>query len=634
MKKRLFVWLGLFIGLGAFAVFQPTMAQSGGDETSRLFLPFISRMNEPVWLGPESADVVTIAYDREVEDRVYLGTWGAGVFISEDGGIQWKRRSSGLENLYIQRLAVDPQQAGVVYAGTYGSGVFKTSDGGWNWHPINQGVMNGAIVYALAVDPQQPQRVYASARAANRNEPPWGGVVYHSQDGGLTWQVALQNIGGSNVQDWVYSLAVDPQNPRRVLAASHEHGIYRSLDYGSAWEAANAGISDLSGRAVAFDPRGGIAYLGVWHRTGEFKTLNGGDSWFLQSDGLSGSKIYDLTVNPRNPNQLLAATFMMNFSETERGVARSDNGGERWVKSGLQPYFIYTVAVNPFNANEVLAGTVDYGVFRSTDGGKTWTARNEGLINATFTDLAFDPLSPQVWYAAVQGRGVWRSLDGGNHWQQFNAGLETTMIYSLAWEGQDSRRILALTPHGWMAADGDGDGLWEMAEPNQSRADDPLLPSIAAWQINQPPKPGFENEPAEINPVQIPASGWMSTPESGLRAEGLPADLKIYALLQTPAGEWLAGTGDGIYQRESGADWQHGWLSGQAVIGLAENPLRKDWIAAAAPSQIWLSRDGGLTWQAQETGMPLTGIHSIWFDPHGRLLVGLVNRGLLCLDLP
>ncbi|GAP09750.1 hypothetical protein BECAL_00901 [Bellilinea caldifistulae] len=633
MKYIRIIWLGLVIGLVGLLYIKPTLAQSGGGETSRLFLPLISRMSEPVWLGPESADVVSIAYDRRVEDRVYLGTWGAGVFVSEDGGIRWKRQSSGLDNLYIQRLAVDPLQAGVVYAGTYGSGIYKTNDGGWNWYPVNQGVMNGAIVYGLTVDPQQPQRVYASARVANRNEEPWGGVVYRSLDGGLTWQAVLQNIGGSNVQDWVYSLAVDPQNPQRVLAASHEHGIYRSQDYGTTWQAANSGISDLSGRAVVFDPRGRIAYLGVWHRTGEFKTLNGGDGWILQSNGLTGSKIYDLVVNPHNPEQLLAATFMMNFSDTERGVARSDNGGELWVKSGLQPYFIYTVAVNPFNGNEMLAGTVDYGVFRSTDGGKNWIARNEGLINATVTHLTFDPNLPQVWYAAVQGRGVWRSPDGGNHWQPFGEGLETTSVYSLAWEGQDSRRILALTPAGWMAADSDGEGTWEAVEPTQIAVDEMTYRSFTDWQEYQPPKPGFEFEVHPSRSVQ-PVLNGMSLPGNGVMSDALPVDVRIYTLLQAPLEGWLAGTSDGIYQRESGAAWQPVGLQGQTVVGLAIDPLRRDWIVAVTPSQIWLSRDAGRTWQMQDAGMPLDGIQGVWFNPQGRLLVSLVHRGLLCLDRP
>lgn len=633
MKKKLLIrlialliWLSLVIGI------QPGLAQSGGDETSRLFLPLISRMVEPVWLGPESADVVTIAYDRRVEDRIYLGTWGAGVFVSEDGGLSWKRRSNGLENLYIQRLAVDPQQGGVVYAGTYGSGIYKTSDGGWNWYPINQGLMNGAIVYGLAVDPQQTNRVYASARVANRSQPPWGGVVYRSQDGGLTWEAVLQDIGGSAEQDWVYSLAVDPQNPQRVLAASHEHGIYRSLDYGGRWAAANNGITDLSGRAVVFDPRGSTAYFGVWHRTGEFKTLTGGDSWILQQKGLEGAKIYDLTVNPLNPNQLLAATFMMNYSETERGVARSDNAGQMWVRSGLQPYFIYTVAVNPFNGNEVLAGTVDYGVFRSTDGGKNWTASNRGLINATVTDLLVDPLTPQVWYAAVQGRGVWRSMDGGSHWEELSDGLGKAAVYALARDAENPQRMLAWTSAGWLALQS-GESRWQAVEMQAAGLKRLVDRPFSVWRKPPPPKPGFEVQADEIEPIEL-SSLWPALAETAYPPEESLPGLKIFSVLQTSQGNWLAGTSDGIYRHDEEGGWQPSGLRGQAGIALAVDPLNNEMMAAAASSQVWLSRDGGDTWKPYTAEFPLTNIQGLWFDGQGDLLVSLSGQGLLRLGLP
>ncbi len=634
MKNKIVILLLiLWIGLGSMVDFQPTAAQSTSEENALLFLPWISRAAEPVWLGPESADVTTIAYDRRVEDRVYLGTWGAGVFVSEDGGLSWRRMSSGLENLYIQRLVVDPQQAGVVYAGTYGSGVYKTTDGGWNWYPINQGLMNGAIVYGLAVDPQQSNRVYASARVINRTEPPWGGVVYRSLDGGMNWQAVLANIAGNTVQDWVYSLAVDPSNSQRVLAASHEHGVYRSLDYGSTWQPANNGISDLSGRAVAFDPRGSIAYFGVWHRTGEFKTLNGGETWYLQSNGLVGTKIYDLVVNPKNADQLLAATFMMNYSDKERGVARSDNGGEMWVKSGLQAYFIYSVAVNPFNGNEALAGTVDNGVFRSTDGGRNWNARNQGLINVTITDLLIDPINPQIWYALVQERGVWRSLDGGSHWEAYNGGLGNTTIYRLGWDAGNPSRILAWTADGWLSVESGGEGNWKMVEAGVVA----LIPSahqpLGGWGKAHPPKPGFEDGENEIHSRQSAIEG-LSFPESEWRAADLPAGLSVYALLHTPAGIWLAGTSDGIYRREPDENWQPGGLSGQAVLGLAVDPTDGDWIVAATPSRIWWSRDGGRTWQVKEIEVPHVGIRGVWFDRQGGLLVSLGGQGLLRLGLP
>jgi photosystem II stability/assembly factor-like uncharacterized protein len=417
-----------------------------------------------------------------------------------------------------------------------------------------------------------------------------------------------------------------------VLAASHEHGIYRSLDYGGHWAASNNGITDLSGRAVVFDPRGSTAYLGVWHRTGEFKTLTGGDSWFLQEQGLAGSKIYDLTVNPRDPNQLLAATFRMNDSETERGVARSDSGGQVWVKSGLQPYFIYTVAVNPFNGNEVLAGTVDYGVFRSTDGGKNWTASNRGLINATVTDLLLDPLTPQVWYAAVQGRGVWRSMDEGSQWEELNDGLGEAAVYALTRDLENPQHILAWTSDGWLALQS-GEGRWQAVEMKALGQKRLVDRPITVWREPQPPKPGFELQTDEIEPIDL-SSLWPVLAETAFpQGESLPG-LKIFSVVQTSQGIWLAGTSEGIYRSDEEGGWQPCGLRGQAVIALAVDPLHNEVMAAATSSQVWLSRDGGDTWQTHPAEFSLTDIQGLWFDGQGNLLVSLSGQGLLQLGLP
>jgi len=96
----------------------------------------------------------------------------------------------------------------------------------------------------------------------------------------------------------------------------------------------------------------------------------------------------------------------------------------------------------------------------------------------------------------------------------------------------------------------------------------------------------------------------------------------------------LAGTSDGIFVQQPGAEWQAAGLNGQAVGSVAVHPLRSDWIAAATPSQVWLSRDGGSTWQTQPTGRDMEGIRGVWFDGQGSLLVSVSGQGILRLAVP
>lgn len=587
MKK---FWIGLLMlitGAGLLWV-KPSSAQTSSNDPALLFLPLISQTIEsPVWLGPESGYVVTIAYDRNREDRVYIGTWGAGVYRSDNGGISWQRMSNGLGNLYVQRLVVDPQQAGVVYAGTYGSGVYKTVDGGASWFPVNQGILAGAMVYALAVDPQHSGRIYCGVRAPNNtSQPPWGGVVYRSQDGGTSWSAVLQNIGGSSQQDWVYSLAVDPQHPNLVLAATHEHGPYRSLDYGASWQAA-AGVQDGSGRAVVFAPQQDVAYLGVWHRSGVYKTNNGGDSWVLKTNGIQGAKIYDMALNPANPQVVYAATFMMDWSDSIRGMARTTDGGQTWARSGLHNLYLYSVAVNPFNGNEVLAGSVAAGIFRSTDGGQTWIARNQGLVNTVVNDLAAPAGLTAVLYSAVSGRGVLRSTDGGVTWQEMNAALPTLQVNRLVL-ADDGKSLFALTAtDGLYQFDGEITQTWKSVEL-------PVDPSVTMAQPNTPST--LPDSPDFWEAIE-PGS---SRPQAVVSTNGQPP---LYALAFSPSQPQIGylGSAQGVYiTRDGGLQWQPAGLVGQPVRVLSvdwNNPYRI-FAATDSPPAVWVSQDGGVTWEA------------------------------------
>ena len=116
--------------------------------------------------------------------------------------------------------------------------------------------------------------------------------------------------------------------------------------------------------------------------------------------------------------------------------------------------------------------------------------------------------------------------------------------------------------------------------------------------------------------------------------DDLPAGISVFALLREPGGVLLAGTSDGIFVQQPGAEWQVAGLNGQAVVSVAVHPLSSDWIAAATPSQVWLSRDGGITWQAQPTGQEVEGIRGVWFDGQGSLLVSVSGQGILRLAVP
>ncbi len=260
------------------------LSSAGQSMTSHAYLPLVSH-DQSSWIGPYGGFLISIAIDPTNPQLVYAGSWGAGVFKSQDGGQNWQASNHGLGNLYINSLALDPARPAILYAGTYKNQVYKSIDHGNSWTWSGTGMQDQAIVYAIAIDPLSPNTVYAATRGiSNNGNPPWNGVVYRSNNAGQTWISVLQDVGGVDVQDWVYSLAVSPFHDNNVYAATHEHGPYHSSTYGDTWYSIHDGINDDSGRAIAISPEyrdGTTIYYGVWHFDTLYKTINGGDDWFL-----------------------------------------------------------------------------------------------------------------------------------------------------------------------------------------------------------------------------------------------------------------------------------------------------------------------------------------------------------------
>lgn len=110
------------------------------------------------------------------------------------------------------------------------------------------------------------------------------------------------------------------------------------------------------------------------------------------------------------------------------GVATA--GVNTWTTNGPEGGDIGALAIDPRNPATLYAGTSGGGVFKSTNGGGSWTAINTGLISDDVRALAIDPSTPATLYAA--GSGVFKSTNGGGSWTAINAGMASAFVYSLA----------------------------------------------------------------------------------------------------------------------------------------------------------------------------------------------------------
>ncbi|NIP44245.1 MAG: hypothetical protein GWN61_09330, partial [candidate division Zixibacteria bacterium] len=557
-----------------------------------LKLPFIRFERPNQWIGPDGGIVVDIEFDPINKNIAYIGTWGGGVFKSYDAGQIWEPSSKGLGNLYIESLAINPKNTNVVYAGTHKGKLYKTIDGGQTWTYSSAGIQDEAIVYSIAIDPVSPNRVYIGTRGiSNNGGPPWNGVVYKSTDHGDTWRPSLSDAGGPEEEDWAYSLEVHPKATNLIYAATHEHGIYLSHDFGDNWEPSNTGITNLTARAVVADPKSSlpkIIYMGVWTRSGVFKSVDAGDSWSMTSDGLVEARIYDMTIDPIDTDTIYLSTF-------DEGIMKTNNGGDSWKKGGLNSYDIYDVAVHTGNNQILLSGVTSGGLYRSTDRGINWYLSQKGLTTRSITGLIVDPYDPKILYASTLDKGVVQTVNQGLSWMDFSMGLPDDPIYQLVPHPLDAHFMYVLTQSSglWLCMVGT-ESCWvkiggdlpssTLTEPVFD-ADHPFATREAMDWVQ------FEDLFTERLTLAVDAHVPL------LDLEIAPSDSRIF---------YLATAGAGVQRSEnSGASWDPAGLDGLHVWSVAVDRMDPNTVYAATNQgdEILVTVNGGQNWSE----IPLEG---------------------------
>ncbi len=339
------------------------------------------------------------------------------------------------------------------------------------WNPIGPG--GGGWISAITVINDPLHTLYVGCDV---------GGVYKSSDNGKSWTIKNNGLSIYFVQDITY----DPENPD-ILYLATRGGVYKSTNGGDTWTAKRSGFPDTEEYSfsapindIVVDPKNNnILYAGIGvHKKGYdfdryhwesvetkgsiYKSIDRGETWTLiRNTGInSEAMIYTMDIDPKNPDNIYAAT--------DKGVYKSTDAGKTWKqkKSGLPKLKAMNIVVDPVNTDTVYVtlwanpGSWHWkgGVYKSINGGDSWKSINNGLpknmgkesgFTCNYTTLVIDKHNPEVLYTGnmpwTPDPGVYKTTNGGDSWDWITRADTNDKNMDLGWIPDTGVSPMAMT---------------------------------------------------------------------------------------------------------------------------------------------------------------------------------------------
>ncbi len=553
-----------------------------------------------------------------------------GVYRTKDGGKTWEQVLKKDENAGASDVAIDPANPSIVFAGFWqarrrpwelvdggpGSGLYLSKDGGDTWRQLTGKGLPGGIwgKVGVAVAPSDDRRMYALVEADS-------GGLFRSDDGGDTWS----RINPSHMltqRAWYYStMTVNPRNPDDIWFP--QVPLLHSIDGGKTLTIIrNAGHGDH--HDIWIDPADPKRMI-VGNDGGVAITVNGGESWY--HPGLPLGQFYHVSADSRTP-------YFIAGAQQDLGTAQGPSDNLR--RGGITPGDWYDVgggeagwvASNPADPDIVYAGEY-LGIITRYDH-RTGQSRNvsaypeneSGHGDGDFTyrfqwtaPIATSPHDPNVVYHAANV--VFKTEDGGQTWTAISPDLTRNDPTKQKWSGGPVTGdntgvefyatvfVIAESPVAkgliWAGSD---DGLVHLTRDGG-----------ASWQNVTAAMPGFP-EWGTVSMIE-PSSFDAATAYVTVDAHRLD-DMRPYLYQTTDYGKtWTrldAGLPKGVY-----------------LHSVRQDPTKRGQLYLGAERGVMVSPDDGKTWYPLKLNLPTVAVHDLVVKDND-LVIGTHGRGLWILD--
>ena len=321
----------------------------------------------------------------------------------------------------------------------------------------------------------------------------------------------------------------------------------------------------------------------------------------------------------------IAAIVMLTSLGTSQAAAAA---GDEWTSHGPAGWIVNALAVDPQIPDSVYAGTDQGGVFKSTDGGSSWSAVNNGLPGLRIFALAIDAQVSSTLYAVVFGSGIFKSVDGGGSWRAVQDGIPPSAaraIQALAIDPQSPTTLYVGTNGDNIFKTTDGGNFWSRSGPvnAQAFAIDPQTPTTI-----------YAGTDLQLFKSADGGVTW-SALETGLRANWVSAlaidpsaPRTVYLATRSfetrpPYHPILKSTDGGTTWRDSNAGLSQGLIRAVAI-----DPTNPSTLYAGNSGGVFKSRDGGSSWSVMNEGLGSLVVHALALDAQTATVYAATESGV------